>query len=117
MYFICSKFTKKYIKENKQSIKTFRRYINKNPILTLGLLFTVPILPDEVIIIGASVGKIPFKFVLPIVIISKIISVGMIAYSPLMAEYLKIDKLTFLAIVLFIYCLVAIIYKKVNDKK
>lgn len=119
MYKISFFLSKKFLKKFKQSpkYKTYKKYISHNPILTTGILFTVPIIPDEIICIGSALGEIPLKFIIPIAIFSKIISIGMITYSEQIASRLSIQQWQVIVIELIIMFILSIIYQKVKDKK
>lgn len=119
LYKITFHLSKKYLNKIKKSskYKTYKKYISYNPILTMGILFSIPVIPDEIICIGAAIGEIPFKVVFPIALFSKIISIGMITYSGNIANFLEIEKWQVIFIELIIMFIAAFIYKKIRDNK
>lgn len=119
MYKVSFSLSKKFLRKFKQSskYKTYKKYISHNPVLTTGILFTVPIIPDEIICIGSAIGEIPLKFILPIAAFSKIISIGMITYSEAIASKLSIKQWQVITIELIIMFILATIYQKVKNKK
>lgn len=54
-----------------KQLNKYKKYISKYEILITGLLFIIPILPDEIICLGAGVSGINFKKFLVIAVIAK----------------------------------------------
>lgn len=57
----------------------FKNFVVKNEIVVLIGLFILPILPDEVICVGAGISGVSFKKFIIIAVLSKIITI--LAYS------------------------------------
>lgn len=57
----------------------FKNFVVKNEIVILIGLFILPILPDEVICVGAGISGVSFKKFIIIAVLSKIITI--LAYS------------------------------------
>lgn len=92
-----------------KKLDKFNRYIQKNETLIILMLFILPILPDEIICIGAGLAKMnAYKFI-GIAVISKLVTSISLAYS---LELIKFDKnLVIISIILIIG---VIIIKKVK---
>ena len=106
---------------NEKKIAKFNKYIEKNEVIMLLGLFILPILPDEVICIGAGLARInKTKFIL-VAIFSKLVTSISLAYS---ISFFKIsinDILSVFIIVAILSLIVKSIYKtlknNVNVKK
>lgn len=72
-----NKLVNKFV-EPKQ-IEKYKKFVIKNEIVVLIGLFILPILPDEVICVGAGISGISFKKFIVIAVLSKIITI--LAYS------------------------------------
>ena len=75
-----------------EKVKEFRQYVEKYRIFIVGFLFVVPILPDEIVCIGAVTTGIEYSLFFMIAVLAKIISIGMISYSQEIAMFLKIEQ-------------------------
>jgi len=53
------KFISKFIKE--EQLDKYQQYVSKNETVIMFLLFIIPILPDEIICVGAGIGQYPQK--------------------------------------------------------
>lgn len=93
-----------------EKIEIFQNYVRKYQIYIVGILFIVPILPDEIICLGAPLVGIPFPMFMVIAILSKIVSVGMIAFSEEIAAVFSISRMELIMIELVILFVVARIY-------
>jgi uncharacterized membrane protein YdjX (TVP38/TMEM64 family) len=82
------KFIHKFIKE--QQLEKYQQYVSKNETLIMFLLFIIPILPDEIICIGAGIGQVSPKRFLLIAAISKFFTATLLAYSVELAERLAL---------------------------
>ena len=82
------KFISKFIKE--QQLEKYQQYVAKNETLIMFLLFIIPILPDEIICVGAGIGQVSPKRFLLIASISKFLTATLLAYSVEMAERLSL---------------------------
>ncbi|WP_226086740.1 TVP38/TMEM64 family protein [Mesobacillus sp. S13] len=82
------KFISKFIKE--QQLERYQQYVSKNETLIMFLLFIIPILPDEIICVGAGIGQVSPKRFLLIASISKFFTATMLAYSVELAERLSL---------------------------
>lgn len=94
MYWIVKRGTEFFLKKEKvaKKVKEFRQYVEKYRIFIVGLLFVVPILPDEIVCIGAVATGIEYPLFFMIAVLAKIISIGMISYSQKIAMFLKIEQ-------------------------
>lgn len=82
------KFISKLIKE--AQLKKYQQYVSKNETLMMFILFIIPILPDEIICIGAGIGHVSPKKFLLIASVSKLITATVLAYSLQLAERFSI---------------------------
>ncbi len=112
MYKVTFYLSNKYLKKFKSSMK-FKKYqqiIKKNEVFTTGILFILPILPDEVICIGSAILGIKFKVFIAIALIAKFISIGLYAFSESFSVYFGIDSFLFLLIEVLLVIIVSYIY-------
>lgn len=111
MFFI-AKFARRSIINkivDDKKLDKFNRYIQKNETLIILMLFILPILPDEVICIGAGLAKMNGYRFIGIAAISKLVTSISLAYS---LELIKFNgNLIIIAIILII---VIIIVKKIK---
>jgi len=71
-----------------EQLDKYHRFVRKNETFIMGLLFVIPVLPDEIVCVGAGVsGVTPRKFLL-IAAISKLVTSFLLAYSVQVAEWL-----------------------------
>jgi uncharacterized membrane protein YdjX (TVP38/TMEM64 family) len=82
------KFISKFIKE--EQLEKYQQYVAKNETLIMFLLFIIPILPDEIICVGAGIGQVSPKKFLLIASISKFLTATLLAYSVGLAERLSL---------------------------
>lgn len=122
MYKITSYLSKKFLRNFKknQHYKTYQKMMQSNPFLTTGILFAIPILPDEIICIGSALGNVPLKILFPIAIVAKVVSVGMITYSSEIAELFSLNQWEVIALEIILMLVASTIYskyKKSQNKK
>jgi uncharacterized membrane protein YdjX (TVP38/TMEM64 family) len=113
-HFLSKKFLRKFKKNPK--FKSYQKYMSKYPILTTGLLFAIPVIPDEIICIGSALGGIKLSIILPIAFFSKIISIGMITYSQVIADIFVLKQWQVIVIEISIMFMASIIYQRINNK-
>jgi uncharacterized membrane protein YdjX (TVP38/TMEM64 family) len=77
-----------FIKE--EQLEKYQQYVTKNESLIMFLLFIIPILPDEIICVGAGIGQVSPKRFLTIAALSKFFTATLLAYSILLAEKLSL---------------------------
>lgn len=116
MYKLSFFLSEKYLVNFKKSTKykTYQRLIASNPFLTIGILFAIPILPDEIVCVGSAIAGVPLKFLLSIAVFAKTISVGMITYSAEIAEVFAIRQWQIIAIEIVILFVFALIYSRIK---
>lgn len=83
------KLVSKLVKE--KHLLRYQQLTEKNEVLYLFTLFIVPILPDEIICIGAGLSNISFKRFLVIAITSKVLTTFIFAYSIEIAEMFSLS--------------------------
>lgn len=114
-FFLGNKYLKKVI--NSKKFKAYQKYMSSNPFLTTGILFAIPVIPDEIICIGSALGNIPFKILFPIVIFSKSISIGMVTFSESIAKAFSIESWVVVLCEIVIMLILALLYKLIYRKK
>ncbi|WP_339149515.1 MULTISPECIES: VTT domain-containing protein [unclassified Sutcliffiella] len=72
-------------------LKRYQHYVGKNETVILGLLFIIPILPDEIICVGAGIGAVSFKRFLLIASMTKLFTSFVLAYSVSLAKVLSLS--------------------------
>lgn len=108
--------SEKYLSKFKTSTKyqTYQRLVSSNPFLTTGILFAIPILPDEIVCIGSAIAGVSLKFLLPIAVFAKSISIGMITYSSKIAEVFSIKQWQIVTIEIVLMFIFALIYSRIK---
>lgn len=126
MYFIARigglKLVSKLIKE--KHLKSYQEYVSKNETIILTLMFIIPILPDEIICVGAGISKVSFKRFFIIAALSKLVTSTLLSYSVYLAKLFSLTTsqlvLASSVIITFIFLLSLIIkksIKKTNSKQ
>ncbi|CAM3861195.1 TVP38/TMEM64 family protein [Mesobacillus thioparans] len=112
------KFIFKFIKE--EQLEKYQLYVTKNETLIMFLLFIIPVLPDEIICVGAGIGQVSPKRFLTIAALSKFFIASVLAYSVQLAEKLSLTP-TQLMFGLSVFVLIAfgitVLMKKHLSKK
>lgn len=94
MFFIArvggQKVVLKLVKE--KHLKKYQEYVGKNETIILSILFIVPILPDEIICVGAGISGVSFVRFLIIASIAKLITSFLLAYSVELAKALSLSS-------------------------
>jgi uncharacterized membrane protein YdjX (TVP38/TMEM64 family) len=80
----------KFIKE--KNIRKYQEYVRKNETFIIALMFIIPILPDEIICVGAGISGVSFKRFFLIASISKFITSTLLAYSVLLVKSLSLTE-------------------------
>lgn len=114
MYVLAKKFSECLIKKLKceKKVKRFQDYIKNYQIYIVGILFIVPILPDEIICLGSPLVGIRFSLFMGIAVAAKLISVGMIAYSEPIGAIIGLSNLELIAVELVVLFAVAKLYTR-----
>jgi len=111
-FFLSEKYLVNFKKSSKY--KTYQRLVASNPFLTTGILFAIPILPDEIVCVGSAIAGVSLKFLFPIAVFAKTISVGMITYSAEIAELFSIKQWQIIAIEIGFMFIFALIYSRIK---
>ncbi|KON85566.1 SNARE associated Golgi protein [Sporosarcina globispora] len=107
------KLVSRLIKE--RHLIKYQKYMEKNENIILMLLFVIPILPDEIICVGAGIGGVSFKKFLGIASISKMATSMLLAYSLSLANALSLSGsqlLIVVSVMIGIFFSVSFLYKK-----
>ena len=103
-----------YLMQNEKlqhSITQFQYYIQEYCFLVIGLLFVIPVLPDEVICIGGALTGIDFKKFIAVAFLSKFVSIGIVAYANLIAEVCSLNRTQIICIEVILLLIAAQIFK------
>lgn len=108
MYFIARvggrKLVRKFVKD--KHIQKYERYVSKNETFILLILFIIPILPDEIICVGAGLGGVSFKKFVVVAGISKILTSFSLAYSLDFAQSMLLTNSQLLVFIISIASLI-----------
>ncbi|MBG9546287.1 TVP38/TMEM64 family protein [Cytobacillus firmus] len=107
------KLVSRFIKE--RHLIKYQKYMEKNENTILIMLFVIPILPDEIICVGAGMGGVSFKKFLGIASISKMATSLLLAYSLSLADALSLSGsqlLLVVSVVIGVFYSVSFMYKK-----
>ncbi|MDO5520311.1 MAG: VTT domain-containing protein [bacterium] len=119
MYNMSNKASQWFIEKfhYKNGLELFQHYVSQYEVLFIGLLFIVPILPDEIIALGAPVVGISFpKFIL-IAMVSKVVSIGMISFSEQIGSFCSLQGWQIIMLELGILLLISKGIRYVDYKK
>ena len=119
MYKVSFFLGEKYLTNLKKSskYKTYQRLVSSNPFLTTGILFAIPILPDEIVCVGSALAGVSLKILLPIAVFSKAISIGMITYSSHIANALSLTQWQIIVIEVILMLIFALIYSRIKKTR
>ncbi|PEL08047.1 TVP38/TMEM64 family protein [Bacillus sp. AFS017336] len=126
MYFLARlggyKLVSKLVKE--KHLKKYQEYVLKNETIILTLMFIVPILPDEIICVGAGISKVSFKKFVVIAAISKLITSSLLSYSVYLAKVFSLTtsqialmSSILLACILSLSFIIKRLIKRANSKE
>ncbi|MFG6494682.1 VTT domain-containing protein [Fictibacillus sp. UD] len=90
-----------------EHLAKYQSYVQKNEVLFLAIMFIIPILPDEIICIGAGLGGVTFRRFLIIAALSKLFTSTIFAYS---VELAKIFSLTTTELMVYASIIAGIAY-------
>jgi uncharacterized membrane protein YdjX (TVP38/TMEM64 family) len=82
------KLVLKLVKE--KHLRSYQQYVEKNETAILFLLFIIPVLPDEIICLGAGIGGVSFSRFLLIASLSKLMTASTLSYSVELAKGLSL---------------------------
>jgi uncharacterized membrane protein YdjX (TVP38/TMEM64 family) len=104
---------------NEKHLEKYHQYVQKNELLILALLFIIPILPDEIICVGAGVSGVSVKRFLSVAIFSKIVTSFSLAYSIELASALSLTAsqlMVFVSAAALLLFGIGMLIKKVLNK-
>lgn len=120
MYFLTKKGGEVVVHKfaSRKQLNKYQQYVKKNAVLFTGLLFVIPILPDEIVCIGAAMIGIAYRKLLVIATIFKLLSYSMIAFSGELASLLGTNQFCILIAELCMVFVLAYIMKRLeNDQQ
>lgn len=109
---IVSKFVKK------EHLSNYQNFVQKNEVLFLAIMFIIPILPDEIICIGAGLGRVRLRRFLLIAAVSKLLTTSTFAYSVELAKWFSLsttELILYSSIGAGVVFLLTSLLKKKND--
>lgn len=114
-FFLGNRYLKKF--KDSPKYKTYQKLIASNPFLTTGILFAIPILPDEIVCVGSAIAGVSLKFLFPIAIFAKTISIGMVTYSAEIADLLSLSQWQIIVIEIVLMLVFALIYSRIKKTR
>lgn len=122
MYFIAKvggqKLVLKIVKEHR--LRRYQEYVGKNETTILALLFIIPVLPDEIICVGAGISGVSFKRFLVIATISKLITSSVLSYSVYFTKSLSLTSSEIILLcsgVIAVILVATVVLKKLLKRK
>lgn len=119
MYFIGryggEKLVNRFLK--KDLLAKYSRYVNENGIMVIGALFILPILPDNIICLGAGLTKISFKTFIIIASFSKLLTTFVYSYSLELARLVSLNKYQLIMVQVGIIAVIVLINYIVKQYK
>ncbi|SOC22440.1 uncharacterized membrane protein YdjX (TVP38/TMEM64 family) [Ureibacillus xyleni] len=117
MYFIAKvggqKLIRKFVKD--KHLLKYERYVSNNETSILLILFIIPILPDEIICVGAGISGVRLMKFLIIASVSKLFTSISLAYSIDFAKSLSLTNFQLMLILLGIASIVMLI-SSISDR-
>lgn len=101
-------------KKLKQKIQKFQFYIRGYCFIIIGVLFIIPVLPDEIICIGAVLTGLNAGKFIGTALFAKIASIGMVVYSGQIAEICSMSQMEIMLIEIGVLLITAQIFKRMN---
>lgn len=113
MYVLAKRFMEFFLKKEhiRKNLVNFQSYIKNYRFFLTGVLFVVPVFPDMIICIGAATFNLEYPLFLITAICSKAISIGLIAFSATLGNYLSISKYLVILIEIAVVCLMSVIMR------
>ncbi|MET3728083.1 putative membrane protein YdjX (TVP38/TMEM64 family) [Fictibacillus halophilus] len=71
---------------NEKQLEQYHRFVQRNEMWIMVLLFIVPVLPDEIICVGAGISGVKAKRFMIIAVLSKVVTTFSLAYSLRLTE-------------------------------
>lgn len=100
------KLIQMFVKED--HIKQYKRYVSNNEIRILLILFVIPILPDEIICIGAGISGLRFLTFIIVASVAKLITSFSLAYSFDFAQSLDLTNIQFILLLVGIVGIIVV---------
>ena len=104
----------KFVKQ--EQMTRYQAYVQKNETLVLLILFLIPIIPDEIICVGAGLSGVTVRKFMLLAVLSKSITSSLLAYSVALVQWSGLSITTLLlligAVVILFYLGVIYIKKK-----
>ncbi|SET68135.1 Uncharacterized membrane protein YdjX, TVP38/TMEM64 family, SNARE-associated domain [Natronincola peptidivorans] len=95
----------------------YTRLVKKNGEVIIGLLFILPVLPDNIICAGAGISKMPFKNFISIAAVAKLITTFIYAYSIELANILPITELQLFAAQLVVMMIIVLVNHLIKKRR
>lgn len=123
MYFIArfggQRIVSRFVKE--EHLSKYKSYVQRNEVLFLAIMFIIPVLPDEIICIGAGLGGVAFRRFLLIAALSKLFTATIFAYSVKLAKIFSLtttELMVYASIIAgFAFIVTTLIKKNVRQRE
>ena len=119
MYLISKKLGAKFINRlvNEKQLERYKKHIQRNELLLTGIMFIFPVLPDEIVCVGAGIVGINFKTFIIIAILSKTITIfSWCIFYTNCRKVLNISRSEFVLIVCIILIFALLISRLIKTK-
>ncbi|MQR94543.1 TVP38/TMEM64 family protein [Fictibacillus phosphorivorans] len=103
----------------KEQLAKYQNYVRRNEVLFLVIMFVIPVLPDEIICIGAGLSGVSFSRFIFVAAVSKLFTTTTFAYSALLLKVFSItnaELMIYTSIVAGIIFLITFIRNKLVTK-
>lgn len=110
-----SRFMKKYVHSEK--MQKYIHMAESNAIIITGVLFIIPVLPDEIVCIGAGLVGIGRRTFFILSILTKCLSVSRVVYSERISKVFGLKQWQIIVFELLILLIAAALIKKKEHKK
>ncbi len=101
---------------SEKHLSQYNRIVAKNEILFLAILFIIPVLPDEVICVGAAISGVNLRKFLMVALLSKIVTSFSLSYSIVLTEKFSLTPwmttLILSSLVIFVYMAVFVLKRR-----
>lgn len=119
MYAIQKVFTAHFLHKPKVKhyLATFENYYKRYSLFIIAALFVIPVMPDEMVIFGAVIMRTSLFPFMTLALCSKIMSIGMISFSPLIAHFLRLQSWQVIMIEIGLLFLIAFLFVKADSRR
>ena len=95
-----------------EKITQFQQYIRDYRFLMIGILFIIPVMPDEIICAGAAVTGIKRSQLLSVAVCGKAVSIGMVVWGREIGQIFALNQYEVMGIEIVLLLLAAKLFQK-----